>query len=219
MQLLKFVATQTNISEHAVKNTIQLFNDDCTIAFIARYRKERTGNLDEVQIGLIEKAKMAFEAIEKRKTTILKALKEQAVLSDELNQKIAATNNLNANTIDTDEMYLMWGNDNGSLAAATPIDVDMSAGLGTGLESWVDFTSISRTWKVVETGGNMPTVKVSVPEISLSATITPPGSFLMFISSTPNFNPTSEYRIMTVNGDNLEASYDFTGTHFIRITK
>ncbi|MEP2935630.1 MAG: LamG-like jellyroll fold domain-containing protein [Gilvibacter sp.] len=128
--------------------------------------------------------------------------------------EIAATNDANSNSISTDETYLMWGNDNGSLAAATPIMVDLSAGT-SGLSTMVDFTSISRTWKVVETGGDMPTVQVSVPEISLSATLTPPGSYLMFISSTPSFSPTSEYRIMTLNGANLEADYNFTGTQYI----
>ena len=128
--------------------------------------------------------------------------------------EIADTNSDNSNNIPIDESYLVWGNDNGSLAAAPTINVDMSAGI-SGLSTMVDFTSVSRTWKVVETGGDVPTVTVSVPETSLSATLTPPGSYLMFISSTPSFSPTSEYRVMTLNGANLEATYDFTGTQYI----
>ena len=128
--------------------------------------------------------------------------------------EIAASNEDNGNNVPIDETYLLWGNDNGSLAAAPAINVDMSAGI-SGLSTAVDFTSISRTWKVVETGGNVPTVTVSVPETSLSATLTPPGSYLMFISNTPSFSPTSEYRVMTLNGSDLEATYDFDGTKYI----
>ncbi|WP_435579207.1 LamG-like jellyroll fold domain-containing protein [Gilvibacter sp.] len=128
--------------------------------------------------------------------------------------EIATTNSDNSNSIPIDESYLVWGNDNGSLTAAPAVNVDLSASI-SGLSTPVEFTSISRTWKVVESGGNVPEVTVSVPEISLSATLTPPGSYLMFISNTPSFSPTSEYRIMTPNGSNLEASYDFDGTKYI----
>ncbi|WP_100613803.1 Tex family protein [Confluentibacter citreus] len=87
-QLLEYIIAYTKLPETSVKNTIQLLNEDCTIPFISRYRKERTGNLDEVQIGDIVKYKDQFEALEKRKVTILKALEEQGVLSMELKQKI-----------------------------------------------------------------------------------------------------------------------------------
>jgi len=127
---------------------------------------------------------------------------------------IEATNNANLNTFANDENYLVWGNDNGSLAAAPDVTVDMSSGI-TGLTSNVTFTAITRKWKVVETGGDIATVTVSVPEASLSATISPPGSYLMFISNTSTFSPTSEYRIMTLNGTDLEATYDFNGTKYI----
>ncbi len=94
MQLLNFIKSQTNLPNKGIKNTIQLLNEDCTIPFISRYRKERTGNLDEVQIGDIVKYKLQFEELEKRKITILKALKEQEILTDELKQKITATTSL-----------------------------------------------------------------------------------------------------------------------------
>ncbi len=86
--MIKYIIKQTQLPENSVKNTIQLLNEDCTIPFISRYRKERTGNLDEVQIGNIVKFKELFEALEKRKKAILKALEEQGVLTSELNQKI-----------------------------------------------------------------------------------------------------------------------------------
>ncbi|MDC7998172.1 LamG-like jellyroll fold domain-containing protein [Gilvibacter sediminis] len=127
---------------------------------------------------------------------------------------IATTNSSNTNSIPVDESYLVWGNNSGSLTAAPAVNVDLSASI-PGLSTPVEFTSISRTWKVVESGGDVPEVTVSVPEISLSATLTPPGSYLMFISNTPSFSPTSEYRIMTLNGSDLETSYDFNGTKYI----
>ncbi|WP_445955499.1 Tex family protein [Yeosuana sp.] len=88
MQLIHFITNQTQFPETSIKNTVQLLNEDCTIPFISRYRKERTGNLDEVQIGEILKYKEQFEALEKRKITILKTLEEQEVLTTELKQKI-----------------------------------------------------------------------------------------------------------------------------------
>lgn len=94
MQLLKFIQSQTNLPSKSIENTIQLLNEDCTIPFISRYRKERTGNLDEVQIGEIVKYKSQFEELEKRKSTILKALEEQEVLTTALKQKIEATTDL-----------------------------------------------------------------------------------------------------------------------------
>ncbi|MEZ4855231.1 MAG: Tex family protein [Gelidibacter sp.] len=88
MQLLKFIISQTNLSESSVKNTVNLLNQDCTIPFISRYRKEHTGNLDEVQIGDIVKYKELFETLEKRKIAILKAIEEQNALTSDLKQKI-----------------------------------------------------------------------------------------------------------------------------------
>lgn len=89
-QLIHYIKNRRNLAEVSIKNTIKLLNQDCTIPFIARYRKEATGNLDEVELGEIVKFKEQFEALEKRKETILKALKEQDVLTEELKQKITA---------------------------------------------------------------------------------------------------------------------------------
>ncbi len=93
-QLLHYISQNTQLPAGSIKNTVQLLNEDCTIPFIARYRKERTGNLDEVQIGDIVQFKEQFEALEKRKTTILKALEEQEVLTPELRKSIANTSDL-----------------------------------------------------------------------------------------------------------------------------
>ena len=88
MQLTQYILQHTQLPLKSIENTVALLNEDCTIPFISRYRKERTGNLDEVQIGAIVTSKAQFEALQKRKTAILKALEEQQVLTPELQQKI-----------------------------------------------------------------------------------------------------------------------------------
>ena len=93
-ELLKYIKTNTQLSESAIKNTVELLNEDATIPFISRYRKERTGNLDEVQIGDIVKFKEQFEALEKRKASILKSIEEQNALTDELQKKITGAQDL-----------------------------------------------------------------------------------------------------------------------------
>lgn len=94
MQLISYITSRTQISQKSIQNTIELLNEDCTVPFIARYRKEKTGNLDEVEIGQIVQLKEQFEALEKRKTAILKAIEEQDALTDELKAKIEKTEDL-----------------------------------------------------------------------------------------------------------------------------
>ena len=103
-QLLNYIISKTHLPDSSVKNTITLLSEDCTIPFISRYRKEATGNLDEVQIGDIVKYKEQFEALEKRKSAILKVLNEQGVLTDELKQKIENIRDL----IALEDLYLPY---------------------------------------------------------------------------------------------------------------
>ncbi|WP_397446476.1 Tex family protein [Polaribacter sp. R77954] len=102
MSILQYIIQQTQLSSKSVENTISLLNEDATIPFIARYRKELTGNLDEVQIGEIVKHKEVFEALEKRKKAILKALEEQNVLTSELAEKITNSKDI----IALEDLYL-----------------------------------------------------------------------------------------------------------------
>ena len=102
MQILQYIIQQTRLSSKSVENTISLLNEDATIPFISRYRKEMTGNLDEVEIGEIVKFKEVFEVLEKRKKFILKALGEQNVLTDELTQKVNTSRDL----ISLEDLYL-----------------------------------------------------------------------------------------------------------------
>ncbi|WP_339713557.1 Tex family protein [uncultured Kriegella sp.] len=87
MQLVDYISRHTQLSEKSIQNTVLLLNEDCTIPFISRYRKERTGNLDEVQVGAILNFKSQFEALEKRKDSIIKSVEEQGLLTPELRQK------------------------------------------------------------------------------------------------------------------------------------
>lgn len=88
MQLLSYLQEQTQLPENSIKNTISLLKEDATIPFISRYRKEMTGNLDEVEIGEIVKFKELFETLQKRKKAILKSLEEQNILNSELTEKV-----------------------------------------------------------------------------------------------------------------------------------
>ena len=127
------------------------------------------------------------------------------------------TNNINKSTNPTvfgDKEFLTWGNNGVDLAlAAAVVNVDMSAGIA-GLTTPVTFTSMQRVWKVVENGGDIPSASVRIPQNAVR-NITPPGSYLMFISDTPVFDPTADYRVMTANGADLETDYDFDGTKYI----
>ncbi|MCD8399167.1 Tex family protein [Tenacibaculum finnmarkense] len=104
MQLINYIISRCQISLKSIQSTIELLNEDCTIPFIARYRKEKTGNLDEVEIGLIVELKEQFEILEKRKKTIIKAIEEQDALTDELKNKIDKTENITA----LEDMYLPY---------------------------------------------------------------------------------------------------------------
>ena len=88
MTTIQFIQNQTNIAVKSIENTLQLLSEDCTIPFISRYRKDTTGNLDEVQIETIAKLNKQFEEINKRKESILKSILEQNALSPELKSKI-----------------------------------------------------------------------------------------------------------------------------------
>lgn len=92
--LLSFICQQTGIPEKKNSATVKLLNEGATIPFLARYRKERTGNLDEVEIGKILDAKNLFEALEKRKASILKTIEEQEELNAELSRNIKAATDL-----------------------------------------------------------------------------------------------------------------------------
>ena len=88
MNHIQFIQNQTNIAPKSIEATIKLLSEDCTIPFVSRYRKDQTGNLDEVQIESISKLNKQYDEIVKRKESILKSIEEQNALSPELKSKI-----------------------------------------------------------------------------------------------------------------------------------
>ena len=91
MNNIKFIEQQTLLATIAIENTVSLLADGATIPFIARYRKERTGGLDELQIASIRDNEKKFEEIIQRQKTIVKAIDEQGKLTDELKTKVQNT--------------------------------------------------------------------------------------------------------------------------------
>lgn len=88
MTVTKFIHNTLNLSDKSINATLKLLSEDCTIPFISRYRKDATGNLDEIQIEQIFKLNKQFEDIVKRKESILKSIEEQDALSPELKTRI-----------------------------------------------------------------------------------------------------------------------------------
>ena len=87
----KLIAQRLQIAENSVAGTLALLEEGCTIPFIARYRKERTGGLDEVKIAAISEQFDKLRELAKRKETILKTIAEQEKLTPELQQRIDQT--------------------------------------------------------------------------------------------------------------------------------
>jgi uncharacterized protein len=85
------IARELGLAAQGVDNTIALLDEGCTIPFISRYRKERTGNMDEVQIAHIAEMLAKLKELAKRKETILKSIDDQGKLTDELKKRIDAT--------------------------------------------------------------------------------------------------------------------------------
>ena len=84
----KLISSQIGVAATQVAATIALLNENATIPFIARYRKERTGSLDEVQISNIADVYHRYLELDDRKATILKTIEEQGKLTDELRTRI-----------------------------------------------------------------------------------------------------------------------------------
>lgn len=82
------IATRLNLQERAVANTIALIDEGCTIPFISRYRKERTGGLDEVQITAISDQYDRLKEIQKRKETVVKTITDLGKMTPELQKRI-----------------------------------------------------------------------------------------------------------------------------------
>ena len=84
----QLISSELHLQEHAVENTLKLLDEGCTIPFISRYRKERTGGLDEVQITSISNRLSQLQEIAKRKETIVKTITEQQKMTPDLQKRI-----------------------------------------------------------------------------------------------------------------------------------
>ncbi|MGD9992419.1 MAG: Tex family protein [Salinivirgaceae bacterium] len=101
---IEHIAGQLAITYHQANAVIGLLNEGATVPFISRYRKERTGGLDEVFIREIELQNKKFEELEKRKVTVLETISEQGLLTDELARKITAT----FDPVELEDLYLPY---------------------------------------------------------------------------------------------------------------
>lgn len=98
------IADKLSIKPSQVEAALTLLEEDCTVPFIARYRKEATGLLDEVQITAIRDLRDLLGELDKRRDNILKSLKERELLTPELESKITACTNLT----DLEDIYLPY---------------------------------------------------------------------------------------------------------------
>ncbi|WP_277632148.1 Tex family protein [Avrilella dinanensis] len=104
MDVTQYIQKQLQLPEKSINNTLQLLNEDCTIPFIARYRKDFTGNLDEVAIEKIARANELYLQIQKRKESILSSIDEQNALTDDLKSKIEQSYDLT----EIEDLYLPY---------------------------------------------------------------------------------------------------------------
>ena len=88
------IAEELNLTTEKVEATVCLLDDGATVPFISRYRKEVTGNLDEVAVTNIRDRLNQLRELDKRRTTILSSIKEQGKLTDELKAKIISASTL-----------------------------------------------------------------------------------------------------------------------------
>ncbi len=94
MQIIQSISRNIKIPVHTIQKVIHLLNEGNTVPFIARYRKEQTGGLDEVQIKDIEENYQYGLQLSKRKDEVIRLIEEQGKLTDELKQEIGAADKL-----------------------------------------------------------------------------------------------------------------------------
>ncbi len=102
LELLPYIKTKIAVSEKSILNTLSLLKEDATIPFIARYRKEATGNLDEVEIEKISYLLKSYDELEKRKKSIIKSIEDQEALTDSLLAKIQKSDSM----VELEDLYL-----------------------------------------------------------------------------------------------------------------
>ncbi len=92
-RIIQYIARDISIQPWQVQAVIELFAENATVPFIARYRKERTGSLDDTQLRLLEERYLYYTALEDRRETVLKSISEQGKLSADLEREIMVADN------------------------------------------------------------------------------------------------------------------------------
>lgn len=100
-KIINMIVNESGLPANKVANTVGLLDDDKTIPFIARYRKEVTGELDEVQIRQIDELLTFFRSLEKKKEEVIRLIEEQGKLTEELREKILAARR----PVEIDDIY------------------------------------------------------------------------------------------------------------------
>lgn len=100
----KPIAATLGLPAHKVENTLRLLEEGATIPFIARYRKEATGSLDEVEIAAIQREFKRLDELDKRRESILKSIEEQGKLSEDLKKQITAATTMT----ELEDLYLPY---------------------------------------------------------------------------------------------------------------
>ena len=104
MDYASIIATQLNIGTRQVEKTIELLEQGCTVPFIARYRKEATGSLNEVQITVIRDLLLKLKELDKRREAIIASITEQGKLTPELEQQLCNAQSMT----ELEDLYLPY---------------------------------------------------------------------------------------------------------------
>ncbi|MBR2958660.1 MAG: RNA-binding transcriptional accessory protein [Bacteroidales bacterium] len=104
MNYAVIIANRLELNQRQVEKTIELLEQGATVPFIARYRKEATGSLNEVQIAAIRDLLLRLKELDRRREAILQSIDEQGKLTDELRRQIEAADNMT----DLEDLYLPY---------------------------------------------------------------------------------------------------------------
>ncbi|MDE5856259.1 MAG: RNA-binding transcriptional accessory protein, partial [Anaeroplasmataceae bacterium] len=100
-EIIKNIAKELKVKEEQVKAVLELLENDATVAFIARYRKEVTGGLDEEQIRVIDDEYQYGLSLQKRKDDVIRLIEEKGLMTDELREEILKASKL----IEVEDLY------------------------------------------------------------------------------------------------------------------
>ena len=104
MDIIKIIADELGVKENQVQSAIKLYDEGNTIPFIARYRKEATGGLDDEKLRTLEVRLKGLRALDERRQTILASIEEQGKLTDELKEKIESAETM----VVLEDLYLPY---------------------------------------------------------------------------------------------------------------